>query len=445
MPVAYVHLSDIHFGQERGGDRITHGDVKERLIEDAARQVRNHAGGSAAGIIVTGDAAYAGKANEYKDAGAWLDRLAAAVNCSRTAVQVVPGNHDIDRDGISPACKLMLDQIIADGETKLDSFLESKLDCELLYAKFAAYRPFAEGYDCALDHSGGPASDRTVELAPGRFIRFIGLNSALICSANDVEGRLLLGAAQRVLPKTPGEELVVLCHHPLNWLQDSDEARRYVRSRARVFVSGHEHNPSLKIEHIQEGSDLMMLAAGAAVPPKAEGGFTYTYNLLIFDWDADADRLKVTVIPRSWSEENKDFEADEVRLGGANPTASLGCPNFRLAPRPAQVAVAPAEAIQAPALPEEYKPMILDSEKADGGRAMADSFQMVLLRFFRDLTPAQRLTILVRLNALPADFRETLTIGMERRVVDSLVNTGRLSELEDAISKLQQNDSPGAQ
>jgi hypothetical protein len=443
MPIAYIHLSDIHFGQEVGGDRITHDDVKERLIEDAARQIKEHGGGTAAGIIVTGDAAYAGKANEYEAAGAWLDRLTAAVNCSRTAVQVVPGNHDIDRGGISHGCKLMLDQVIAHGEAKLDSFLESKLDCELLYAKFAAYRPFAEGYDCALDHSGGPASDRTVELAPGRVIRFIGLNSALICSANDVEGRLLLGAAQRVLPRTPGEELVVLCHHPLNWLQDSDEARRYVRNRARVFVSGHEHNPSLKVDNIREGCDLMMLAAGAAVPPKADGGFTYCYNVLIFDWDANTDGLKVTIVPRCWSEEDKDFEADDIRLGRAKPTVSLGCPNFRLAPRPAQVAAAPAQISQPEATPEEYKPMIVVHEKADGGRAMANSFQMVLLKFFRDLSPAQRLTILVDLKVLPADFRDNLTIEMERRVVDSLLNTGRLSELEDAISKIQQIDNSG--
>jgi hypothetical protein len=32
-----------------------------------------------------------------------------------------------------------------------------------------------------------------VELAPGRTLRFIGLNSALICSTTDEEGRLLLG------------------------------------------------------------------------------------------------------------------------------------------------------------------------------------------------------------------------------------------------------------
>jgi hypothetical protein len=106
MPVAHVLLSDIHFGQDVGGNRITHDDVKERLIEDTARQVKKHAG---VGADITGAAAYSGKANDYKDVGAWRDRLIAAVSCSRTAVQVVPGN------GISQGYKLMLDQVIARG------------------------------------------------------------------------------------------------------------------------------------------------------------------------------------------------------------------------------------------------------------------------------------------------------------------------------------------
>ena len=106
MPVANVQLSDIHFGQEVGGNRITHDDVKERLIEDTARQVKKHAG---VGAGITGDAAYSGKANNYKDMGAWRDRLIAAVGCSRTAVQVVRGN------GISQGYKLILGQVIARG------------------------------------------------------------------------------------------------------------------------------------------------------------------------------------------------------------------------------------------------------------------------------------------------------------------------------------------
>jgi hypothetical protein len=34
MPFVFLHLSDIHFGQEKGGRVVTHKDVRERLIDD---------------------------------------------------------------------------------------------------------------------------------------------------------------------------------------------------------------------------------------------------------------------------------------------------------------------------------------------------------------------------------------------------------------------------
>jgi hypothetical protein len=52
MSITYVHLSDIHFGQEKGADLIIHNDVKERLIEDAQEQVRIHAGGFITGRVL---------------------------------------------------------------------------------------------------------------------------------------------------------------------------------------------------------------------------------------------------------------------------------------------------------------------------------------------------------------------------------------------------------
>lgn len=437
MPVTFVHLSDIHFGQEKGSELVIHDDVKERLIEDAASLVKKHANGKATGIIVSGDIAYAGKSNEYQDAAKWLDRLAVAVDCPNTAVQVVPGNHDIDRAGISSGCKLMLEQIIQHGDLKLDGFLESELDREVLYGRFAAYRPFAEGYNCPLDRSGGIASDRRLELAPGRTLRFIGLNSALICAANDIKGQLLLGVRQLVLPKNIAEELVVICHHPLEWLQDSEVARRYVRSRARVFVSGHEHDPSLRIDRVEDGCDLMMLAAGATVPPKADNQFTYTYNLLTFDWDSGNDALKVTIVPRAWSNDKTDFQADDVRLGGQEPVVVLGSPNFRKG-RPGSGAdsdLVTASGAKVVVKNGENENGAVDNRLGD--EAMEDPFPLLLLRFFRDLSPRQRLAVLLHLKALPEEWRDPLTHNVERSVVDTLVKSGRLPELEAAINKIQ--------
>ena len=235
MPLRFIHLSDIHFGQEKGGLVYVHADVRDQVIEDAGLIRNTFSDRKIDGVIVTGDLAYSGTVEEYGEAGKFLDRLTERVGCPRTAVRVIPGNHDIHRKSICKASEWMLSEIAAKGATALDSFLEDEQDREVLYGRLRQYGKFSGAYNCPLDGAGGIAGEQKIQIAPGRTLKFVGLNSALSCGKNDEQGRLMLGAKQWVLPRTPGEELVVLCHHPLHWFQDSDEALRYVRSRARVF------------------------------------------------------------------------------------------------------------------------------------------------------------------------------------------------------------------
>lgn len=437
MPFAFVHLSDIHFGQDRGGSEVfTYDDVKERLIEDAATQIAK-LGGRAAGLLVTGDIAYAGKRHEYDSAAAWLDRLAQAIGCEKTDVQVVPGNHDIDWDHISSGCQMMIDAVIRDGEPRLSGFLKQPVDREVLYNRFAAYRPFAEGYNCTLATQGGYFARKTLELAPGRVLRFVGLNTAMVCSRNDVKGTLLLGTQQHVLPRAEGEELVVLAHHPMNWLQDAEEAMRYVRSRARVFISGHEHNPALRIEKVADGSDLMSLAAGATVPPIGEDAYTYTYNILVFDWDEALDGLRVEILPRAWSWDTTAFEADDARLAGGDRSNVLDCPNFRKAAKPSAASTDDVRVMS------EVEPPTDTWADQSQPSAMTPDIELLLLRFFRDLAPAERIAVLVQLQALPEDWDEPLTHGLERNMFDGLVAAERLQDLERAINELETAKTEG--
>jgi len=95
----FVHLSDIHFGQERHGTYFTHEDVREQLLRDCRTQSSEL--GPASGILITGDTAFSGKKGEYDRAGEWLDRLTEASGCPQVAVSVIPGNHDIDLSRIN--------------------------------------------------------------------------------------------------------------------------------------------------------------------------------------------------------------------------------------------------------------------------------------------------------------------------------------------------------
>ena len=167
MSLSFVHLSDIHFGQEKGGQTKINDDAKEQLIRDVSEFVTTLQNGRAAGIIVTGDIAYSGLDEEYKAAGVWLDRVAHAAGCEITDIQVVPGNHDIDRSQITALTQTMLHEISRDGDPALDKYLRSAPDRELLFKRFTAYQPFAEGYRCPLDTTAALAEERLAELAPG--------------------------------------------------------------------------------------------------------------------------------------------------------------------------------------------------------------------------------------------------------------------------------------
>lgn len=434
MAVSFIHLSDIHFGQEKGGELETHNDVKERLLADAATQVKS-LNLSIDGIIVTGDVAFAGKAKEFKEAGHWLDRLARGVECLETAIQVVPGNHDIDRSEISQGCHLMLKSILDEGEPAFDKYLNDTNDCETIYRKLSAYWDFAEGYNCFLDKKGGIASNKSFDLAPSRSIRIMGFNSSLMCWAKEKEGELFLGARQRVLPINPGEELVVLCHHPLHWFNDEKMARGYIRNRARVLMTGHEHQPSIVVNNEKPGRDLLTIASGAAIPPHATEEYGYTYNILTFDWDNESDNLRVSIIPRSWSDDEMDFVADEKLLKDTGSPIVLASANFKAAAQQVDPEV--------PAYPEEVEYPVAEEERIVivEETTVPDRFAMVLLRFFRDLSPSQRLQILVRLEAFPPTWKGVLTHGMERTVVDKLMKDGRLAHLEAEIKREQSSRS----
>ena len=171
--MVFVHLSDIHFGQEKGGKIWIHEDVKNRLIEDVNLVAKCLESGCAAGIIVTGDIAYGGRESEYAEAAIWLDKVAKAAGCAISEIQVVPGNHDVNRDQITEATKMMLERIVDEGEDALDKFLESDADRALLFGRFSAYRPFAEGYRCPLDTKAELPEQHVAQLALGRSIRFI--------------------------------------------------------------------------------------------------------------------------------------------------------------------------------------------------------------------------------------------------------------------------------
>jgi hypothetical protein len=454
MPAVFVHVSDIHFGQEKDDRVHIHADVKQQLIADAKEIVSDIAGGVAHGILITGDIAQSGKWAEYEGAGRWLDELAANIGVEIHRVQMVPGNHDLDRSKLSFAGNQILEHIRAGGTKEYEDILSNPTDRSALFARFEDYGRFSFGYNCPLNNEGVFASEMEVNLAPGRAIRFIRFNSSLLCHGEerDEHPELMIGARQFIIPRTNGVENIVLVHHPLNWYKDQDQVRNYIRSRARVFISGHEHNPRVSVDNVEPGCDVMMLSAGATVPYKSNDVYAFTYNIIEFDWDEEIDALSVTMYPRTWNAQRTRFEADDKRLGGKAPNFRLACPSFRKADFPDTTAT--SQPVDSPVVAAGvcYVEPNIEMTSRESLEAESQSmppnvegYETARLLFFRDLLEGERLRILVELEALPENFNERMSQGLERRLLDMLVRNGKLGEVENMINKLIGERKEGAE
>ncbi len=334
----------------------------------------------------------------------------------------------------------MLDAIRNGGAEEYEKILSSDLDRQALFARFSAYGEFCEGYDCLLDTEGRYAANMVVELAPGRSIRFIRLNSALLChgNENDEVPELLVGARQFTIPRENGEEVVALIHHPLNWFKDKAQVLQYLRSRARLLVSGHEHNPKVVVEQFEEGADFMMLAAGATVPSKSEAIYVFTYNIIEFDWDPDRDALKVTIHPRVWNPQKTQFENDPVRLGGVEPWYLLECPNFRSGVIKKMDNATANQAAAEDVAREPVIEMVAQAEPIQEDLQVTPQnpgYRLELLRFFRDLTEGERLRILISLDAISPDSDDRMTQALERRLFDWLIRQGKIDNVRRLIDE----------
>ena len=427
MSLIYVHLSDIHFGQEKGGQKFINDDAKNRLIDDVQQLVASLPEQAATGIIISGDIAYAGKKSEYEAANLWLDKLTIAAKCSRTEIQVVPGNHDIDRSAISKGTQTLIDAIIEGGDDVLDGFLESDSDRELLHRRFADYREFAAAYNCSLDEGGIIVGHRTVEIGAKRFLRFHGINTALICSTSKIEeGSLLLGKRQRVIPVEQGVETVVIAHHPIHWLQDSEDALKYIKNRARIFISGHEHKPSHNVIDGQHGQKLLSIAAGATAPPTANSVYTYCYNVLQFDWDEAECQLILKIHPRIWDDEHKQFVADDQHCKLKECEFKFGCS-------------ANSDAVRADETQEKVvglEECRHSSDVPSSRNTMTTKDDEIRFVFFRKLNSSQRLAALSEMNALPPNFSDRVTHNIEMLALRQIFSMERSDQLRSIIDRI---------
>ena len=278
--ISWLHISDFHFrasgdgfSQEVSCDALVR-DIPSRLSDEFPLQF----------IVVTGDIAFSGKANEYELASTFFASLLDKIGLDAGRLFVVPGNHDVDRSSQTYMYDGVRSRLASQWD--IDEFLGLESERSQLLERQAAFREFRKGLLVDVDDTGEPneglAQVRHIDLNGFR-VCVLELNSAWLSGDKDRQGSLLVGERQMIDAVAAAEKAnphlsVALTHHPTDWLAEFDRiacANRLV-PQVDVFHSGHLHTHQAFIMLIP-GSQCLHSAAGSSHETRH---YKNSYNLL---------------------------------------------------------------------------------------------------------------------------------------------------------------------
>ena len=296
----FVHLSDIHFGQEKNGTLVIHTDARNKLIEDCRRSPHNTAPRTVSSWLVTLPMRGSRRSTLLLPTGSDPSR--------RHAVVRNLGSHDPRQSRHRPHAASMFteEMLIPPSARRLLSrstaFSMSTLPLRrtvTLLPKIAAYREFASRFDCDFPSLRKPCWVKDYPLGRQYAIRFLGMNSVQVCDGDDARGKMVLGNNQYVIDEKTNVVPISLIHHPLTWFMDEAKAKPYLH-RSPVLLFGHEHVQGFEKVENQYGQVQLHVFSGAVNPPEGSQEYPFRYNWLEFQLagDPQARQLSVALWPK---------------------------------------------------------------------------------------------------------------------------------------------------
>ncbi|ACF43329.1 SUMF1/EgtB/PvdO family nonheme iron enzyme [Pelodictyon phaeoclathratiforme] len=260
--LTWLHISDLHLSDRGRYDQ----EVILRALVASVKQFREE-GRVPDLIVVTGDIAHSGKAEEYRQATLFFDDLLAAAGLDKRRLFVVPGNHDVDR-----TVNEFLPRTL-DSDASSDKFFDpAGVAIAIQFQKLQAYSAWYNSYFAGFRSFPTDTTCSTVEVVQIRQVRvaMLLLNSALFCIDDQDHGKLLLGRrcldkATKALQEQAADLNLALLHHPLDWLSAVERAniRATLGASVDLLLHGHYHETDTECTVSQHGGYLK-LGAGAS-------------------------------------------------------------------------------------------------------------------------------------------------------------------------------------
>lgn len=312
-----LHVSDLHFGHGNARTKSDQMMIVYEIIKDASRLKENL--GEPDIVIISGDIAFkADFENEYSDAKSWITHLCNELELNKLSVLCVPGNHDINRQHICDhPIRKWTHEALRNSPSQLDELAMQSDGLSIIWPKFKNYCAFIEDY-------GGP------EITPQRpfwtipkqtplgNISIVGLNSVLLsCDNSDSNNTLLLGQEQirgGIHDQPEDSLLVVVQHHPPDWLRDGKELVSWLKNRPHILLTGHIHDQGATVQFDLGGGGGLYIAAGAA---HTDVGTDHGYSWLTLSND------HINFYPRTWAKSRKCFVPDRNNFDCSSDDGSI--------------------------------------------------------------------------------------------------------------------------
>ena len=267
MKLLLIHLSDIHITTD--DDAII---GRQQHIANAVKNL-DHTLDTCV-VVVSGDVAYSGTADQYVVAFEFLANLkeSLAARLPHTVTDdpisvhfiIVPGNHDCDFATSGPLREVVATSILDDNSraTEPDIVRTCTATQDSFFDFLSAIEPspgipYDKEYDARLSYKYqlpcGPES-----------ITFVCYNTAWLSQIEESPGRLFF-PPQAARPHHNDSVLVIASfHHPYNWLEPT-AARAFrdnVESTADLILTGHEHASSLRAQDGSLGQHNLYVEGG---------------------------------------------------------------------------------------------------------------------------------------------------------------------------------------
>jgi hypothetical protein len=250
MSVVVLHLSDLHFGSDKGSNPGA--DDRTLILQSLINCIKDQPEKWKPKVIsISGDIGFAGQGSDYESAGRWLRKLLDAVALDPSNVILCPGNHDVDyskKGYVYPPNAEEADDCL---QFPVPPHLQSRFDEYNKFCHELGILPVVnkgeQNYLCGSRTLFG--------------IRFVVLNSAWFCKDSKKDrGNLWLGLllikgleADGIIKECASGDApcVTLIHHPPAWLNPSEREPHstalractvdYLSKRCNIILTGHTH------------------------------------------------------------------------------------------------------------------------------------------------------------------------------------------------------------